>query len=174
MFNGALLISKYLLFIGYIQNALTVNFHTIFTIVRSSSAPVTNDHRGVTVHVTSTGLDPLEFLFLPSYISIFCASAFVVRRLCWRSTNRTRHLRVTPYISFLWATNQGKFSRETTGEFGMKRLCKRIHFLDFHPPGNRVIKFLSKVSRKVRGLPLIGTLRSRYLENASTTARLKN
>ena len=35
--------SKYLLFIGYIQNALTVNFHSIFTIVRSSSAPVTND-----------------------------------------------------------------------------------------------------------------------------------
>ena len=37
-----------LLFIGYIQNALTVNFHSIFTIVRSSSAPITNDHHGVT------------------------------------------------------------------------------------------------------------------------------
>ena len=46
MFNGALFVSKYLLFIGYIQNALTVDFHSIFTIVRSSSAPVTNDHRG--------------------------------------------------------------------------------------------------------------------------------
>ena len=39
----SLFISKYLLFIGYIQNALTVNFHTIFIIVRNSSAPVTND-----------------------------------------------------------------------------------------------------------------------------------
>ena len=47
LFNGALFISKYLLFIGYIQNALTVNFHSIFTIV-SSSAPVTDNHRGVT------------------------------------------------------------------------------------------------------------------------------
>ena len=48
MLNGAPFISKYLLFIGYIQNALSFNFHTIFTIARSSSAPVTNDHRGVT------------------------------------------------------------------------------------------------------------------------------
>ena len=35
-----------LLFIGYIQNALTVNFHSIFTIARSSNAPGTNDQRG--------------------------------------------------------------------------------------------------------------------------------
>ena len=48
LFDGALFISKYLLFIGYIPNALTVNFHSIFSIVRNSSAPVTNDHRGVT------------------------------------------------------------------------------------------------------------------------------
>ena len=48
MFSGALFISKYLLFIGYIQNTLTVNFHTIFIVVRKSSAPVSNDHRGVT------------------------------------------------------------------------------------------------------------------------------
>ena len=33
---------------GYIQNTLAINFHTVFTIVRSSSAPVINDHRGVT------------------------------------------------------------------------------------------------------------------------------
>ena len=38
MSNRALFISKYLLFIGYIQNALTVNFHTIF--------PITNYNRG--------------------------------------------------------------------------------------------------------------------------------
>ena len=48
MFNGTLFVSKYLLFIGYIQNALIINFHTIFIIVRNLSAPVINDHRGVT------------------------------------------------------------------------------------------------------------------------------
>ena len=48
MFNCSmgLFISKYLIFIGYIQNTLIVNFHTIFTIVRISSALVTNDQRG--------------------------------------------------------------------------------------------------------------------------------
>ena len=51
MFNGTLFISKYLPFIGYIQNVLTVNFHSIFTIVRSSNARVTNDHRGVTEEI---------------------------------------------------------------------------------------------------------------------------
>ena len=50
MFNCSMghFISKYLLFIRYIQNALTVNFHIIFTIVRSWSASVTNDHCDVT------------------------------------------------------------------------------------------------------------------------------
>ena len=40
MFNrsmGHFFISKYLLFIGYIENALTVNFHSIFTIVKSQA-----------------------------------------------------------------------------------------------------------------------------------------
>ena len=39
MFNcsdGVLFISKYLLFIGYIQYTLTVNFYSIFTIVKGS------------------------------------------------------------------------------------------------------------------------------------------
>ena len=51
MFNcsmGHFLFQSIFYFIGYIKNSLTVNFHTIFTIVKSSSAPVTNDHRGVT------------------------------------------------------------------------------------------------------------------------------
>ena len=55
MFNcsiGALFISKYLLFIDYIQNTLTVNFHTIFTILQlyitTFTIVITNDHRGVT------------------------------------------------------------------------------------------------------------------------------
>ena len=46
MFNGAPFISKYPLFIGYIQSALTVDFHSIFTIARSWSVPVINDQRG--------------------------------------------------------------------------------------------------------------------------------
>ena len=45
---GHFLFQSIFYFIGYIKNSLTVNFHTIFTIVKSSSAPVTNDHRGVT------------------------------------------------------------------------------------------------------------------------------
>ena len=61
MFNGTLFISKYLLFIGYIQNALTVYFHSISTIVRSWSAPVTNDHRGVTGETVAVKV--LNFLF---------------------------------------------------------------------------------------------------------------
>ena len=55
---GYFFISKYLLFIDYIKNALTANFHTIFTIVRSSSTPVTNDDRGITGETVAGHLWP--------------------------------------------------------------------------------------------------------------------
>ena len=61
MFNCSmeLFISKYLLFIGYIQNVLTVNFHSIFTIISFSQEkpwPVVYDQRGgQSVNILRTG-----------------------------------------------------------------------------------------------------------------------
>ena len=84
MFNCSmeLFISKYLLFIGYIQNVLTVNFHSIFTIVRSSSAPVTNDHRGVTRETVAGYI----FSFFNLEESNNQSSLGIINKLFWRGT----------------------------------------------------------------------------------------
>ena len=84
MFNCSmgLFISKYLLFIGYIQNVLTVNCHSIFTIVRSSSAPVTNDHRGVTREIVAGYI--FSFFYLEEFYNQ--SSLGIINKLFWRGT----------------------------------------------------------------------------------------